>query len=270
MKGDSFGLWWHLVGSVSFMLLCHLQWLISSWQDMTVGRFINTKYISISRLISINWWASVPVDSNSAVGKDKEWYSMYAALHNMTWYAHAHTHTCHTTLFIIAKLTYSAGVFIARGKEDALVTRNLVPGDAVYGEKRISIDVRVCVCMCCYHVEFNIVKHVVCTLLSVCLVCCMSCMCVRLFVCVYICLYVWFGWLPESQIHIVSLWPHYGPYLWYIIHWSQSSSLTTFITSGRQWNSLGHILVYNFGMLYTFILGRRRNKDWVSSVESIS
>ena len=33
-------------------------------------------------------------------------------------------------------------MFIARGKEDALVTRNLVPGDAVYGEKRISVDVR--------------------------------------------------------------------------------------------------------------------------------
>jgi len=32
------------------------------------------------------------------------------------------------------------GVFIARGKEDALCTRNLVPGDSVYGEKRISID----------------------------------------------------------------------------------------------------------------------------------
>ena len=32
------------------------------------------------------------------------------------------------------------GVFIARGKEDALVTKNLVPGDAVYGEKRISVD----------------------------------------------------------------------------------------------------------------------------------
>jgi len=31
-------------------------------------------------------------------------------------------------------------VFIARGKEDALVTKNLVPGDSVYGEKRISID----------------------------------------------------------------------------------------------------------------------------------
>jgi rRNA 2'-O-methyltransferase fibrillarin len=32
------------------------------------------------------------------------------------------------------------GVFIARGKEDALVTLNMVPGDAVYGEKRISIE----------------------------------------------------------------------------------------------------------------------------------
>lgn len=30
------------------------------------------------------------------------------------------------------------GVFIARGKEDALVTKNLVPGESVYGEKRIS------------------------------------------------------------------------------------------------------------------------------------
>lgn len=32
------------------------------------------------------------------------------------------------------------GVFIARGKEDALVTKNLVPGDSVYGEKRISVE----------------------------------------------------------------------------------------------------------------------------------
>lgn len=32
------------------------------------------------------------------------------------------------------------GVFVSRGKEDALCTRNLVPGDAVYGEKRISTD----------------------------------------------------------------------------------------------------------------------------------
>jgi len=32
------------------------------------------------------------------------------------------------------------GVFVARGKEDALVTLNSVPGESVYGEKRISID----------------------------------------------------------------------------------------------------------------------------------
>lgn len=33
------------------------------------------------------------------------------------------------------------GIFIARGKEDALVTRNLVTGESVYGEKRISVEV---------------------------------------------------------------------------------------------------------------------------------
>lgn len=33
------------------------------------------------------------------------------------------------------------GVFIARGREDALVTLSLVPGVAVYGEKRISVEV---------------------------------------------------------------------------------------------------------------------------------
>lgn len=33
-----------------------------------------------------------------------------------------------------------SGVFIARGKEDALVTKNLVPGEAVYGEKRVSVE----------------------------------------------------------------------------------------------------------------------------------
>ena len=32
------------------------------------------------------------------------------------------------------------GVFIARGKEDALVTLNMVPGEAVYGEKRIAVE----------------------------------------------------------------------------------------------------------------------------------
>ncbi|KAJ5351848.1 hypothetical protein N7452_000822 [Penicillium brevicompactum] len=34
-----------------------------------------------------------------------------------------------------------AGIFVARGgKEDMLVTKNLTPGEAVYGEKRISVD----------------------------------------------------------------------------------------------------------------------------------
>jgi rRNA 2'-O-methyltransferase fibrillarin len=33
------------------------------------------------------------------------------------------------------------GVFIARGKEDALVTLNMNPGKAVYGEKLIKVDV---------------------------------------------------------------------------------------------------------------------------------
>jgi len=32
------------------------------------------------------------------------------------------------------------GVFIARGKEDSLVTRNMAPGVSVYGEKRISVE----------------------------------------------------------------------------------------------------------------------------------
>ncbi|GMI76483.1 fibrillarin 1, FIBRILLARIN 1, SKP1/ASK1-INTERACTING PROTEIN [Hibiscus trionum] len=32
------------------------------------------------------------------------------------------------------------GVFVAKGKEDALVTKNMVPGEAVYNEKRISVQ----------------------------------------------------------------------------------------------------------------------------------
>lgn len=32
------------------------------------------------------------------------------------------------------------GVFVARAKEDMLVTKNLAPGESVYGEKRISVD----------------------------------------------------------------------------------------------------------------------------------
>ena len=34
-----------------------------------------------------------------------------------------------------------SGVFIARGKEDALVTKNMVPGESVYGEKKIAVEV---------------------------------------------------------------------------------------------------------------------------------
>lgn len=33
-----------------------------------------------------------------------------------------------------------AGIFIAKAKESMLVTRNLVPGESVYGEKRIAIE----------------------------------------------------------------------------------------------------------------------------------
>jgi rRNA 2'-O-methyltransferase fibrillarin len=33
-----------------------------------------------------------------------------------------------------------AGIFVARGKEDALVTLNSTPGISVYGEKRISVE----------------------------------------------------------------------------------------------------------------------------------
>ena len=48
---------------------------------------------------------------------------------------------------MLACLYVSAGVFIARAKEDMLVTKNLVPGASVYGEKRVSVEnpVRVCI-----------------------------------------------------------------------------------------------------------------------------
>ncbi|KAM0327706.1 hypothetical protein ACHAQA_006001 [Verticillium albo-atrum] len=32
------------------------------------------------------------------------------------------------------------GIFVVRGKEDAIATRNLTPGESVYGEKRVSVD----------------------------------------------------------------------------------------------------------------------------------
>jgi rRNA 2'-O-methyltransferase fibrillarin len=37
---------------------------------------------------------------------------------------------------------FLSGVFIARGKDDdMLLTKNMVVGESVYGEKRISVDV---------------------------------------------------------------------------------------------------------------------------------
>lgn len=36
-----------------------------------------------------------------------------------------------------------SGVYILRGKDDALVTRNIAPGESVYNEKRVSVDVKI-------------------------------------------------------------------------------------------------------------------------------
>ncbi len=41
---------------------------------------------------------------------------------------------------MIVKPHRHAGIFIAEGKEHLLVTKNLSPGDSVYGEKRISVE----------------------------------------------------------------------------------------------------------------------------------
>lgn len=42
---------------------------------------------------------------------------------------------------VIVEAHRHAGIFVARGKEDALVTLNATPGLAVYGEKRITVEV---------------------------------------------------------------------------------------------------------------------------------
>jgi rRNA 2'-O-methyltransferase fibrillarin len=42
---------------------------------------------------------------------------------------------------VVVEAHRHAGIFIARGKEDALVTKNMVPGESVYGEKRVSVEV---------------------------------------------------------------------------------------------------------------------------------
>ena len=40
---------------------------------------------------------------------------------------------------VIVKPHRHEGVFVAEGKEHLLVTKNLVPGESVYGEKRIAV-----------------------------------------------------------------------------------------------------------------------------------
>ena len=44
-------------------------------------------------------------------------------------------------LGFLLNIIYFTGVFISRGREDALVTKNIIPGETVYGEKKISVDV---------------------------------------------------------------------------------------------------------------------------------
>jgi hypothetical protein len=42
---------------------------------------------------------------------------------------------------VIVEAHRHEGIFIAKGKENALVTKNLIPGEAVYNEKRVSVQV---------------------------------------------------------------------------------------------------------------------------------
>ena len=49
-------------------------------------------------------------------------------------------HIRHTISHLPQEPHRHAGIFVARGKEDMLVTKNLSPGESVYGEKRISVE----------------------------------------------------------------------------------------------------------------------------------
>jgi rRNA 2'-O-methyltransferase fibrillarin len=40
-----------------------------------------------------------------------------------------------------------AGIFISKSKEDALCTKNMVPGESVYSEKRVSVQVSMHFCL---------------------------------------------------------------------------------------------------------------------------
>ncbi len=54
---------------------------------------------------------------------------------------------------LIEPMPRHPGVFIAKGKEDALVTLNGVPGESVYGEKRFVVEV--CAFYLCIHCLYN-------------------------------------------------------------------------------------------------------------------
>lgn len=54
-------------------------------------------------------------------------------------------------------------MFISRGKEDALVTKNMVVGESVYGEKRINVEVRrsiFCIYMYMYVYIYGILTYI--------------------------------------------------------------------------------------------------------------
>ena len=57
----------------------------------------------------------------------------------LIWYERCMVHSPQTVRSDVGVIF--TGVFIARGKEDVLVTKNLVPGEVVYGEKKIVVEV---------------------------------------------------------------------------------------------------------------------------------
>ena len=59
-----------------------------------------------------------------------------------------------------------AGVFISKSKEDALCTKNMVPGESVYGEKRVSVQVHDCLFLSCFIFSFYYCIGIACVFCS--------------------------------------------------------------------------------------------------------
>ena len=53
---------------------------------------------------------------------------------------HRHEGECVYSEMMLNCDHWLSGVFIARGREDALVTLNMVPGETVYREKKVSVE----------------------------------------------------------------------------------------------------------------------------------